>query len=49
MQTGPREELEQAFRTYFMTGPVEEDWEAWSGVFTDDAVYFGDFWGTVFK
>jgi ketosteroid isomerase-like protein len=46
MQTWPREELEQAFRTYFMIGPVEEDWEAWSRLFTDDAVYFGDFWGT---
>ena len=41
----PREEVEEAFRHYFMTGPVEEDWIAWSKLFTDDAVYWDHYWG----
>jgi len=46
MTTWPREELEQAFRHYFMTGIVYEDWTAWSKIFTDDATYHDHFWGT---
>jgi hypothetical protein len=41
----PRDEVEDAFRHYFMTGPVEEDWIAWSQLFTDDAVYWDHYWG----
>lgn len=41
-----REEVEAAFRTYFMTGPVNEDWVAWSQLFTDDATYFDHHYGT---
>lgn len=41
-----RDEVEAAFRTYFLTGPVYEDWVAWSKLFTDDATYRDRFWGT---
>ncbi|WP_238963449.1 nuclear transport factor 2 family protein [Mycobacterium paraintracellulare] len=39
------EEVEREFRRYFMTGPVLEDWQAWAGLFTDDATYFDHFYG----
>lgn len=42
----PREEVEAAFQHYFKTGIVNEDWVAWSQLFTDDAVYHDHFWGT---
>jgi hypothetical protein len=46
-ETGhPRDEVEDAFRHYFMTGPVLEDWIAWSKLFTDDATYNDHYWGT---
>ena len=38
-------EVEREFRRYFMTGPVLEDWQAWAGLFTDDATYFDHFYG----
>lgn len=41
----PRDEVEAAFRHYFLTGPVREDWIAWSQLFADDAVYFDHFYG----
>jgi limonene-1,2-epoxide hydrolase len=41
-----RDEVDAAFRHYFLTGPVNEDWEAWAHLFTDDAVYTEHFWGT---
>jgi hypothetical protein len=41
-----RSELEDAFRTYFLTGPVHENWAAWAELFTDDAIYHDHFWGT---
>jgi hypothetical protein len=40
-----RDEVEQAFRHYFRTGQLEEDWVAWSQLFTDDAVYFDHYYG----
>jgi hypothetical protein len=42
----PREEVEAAFRHYFLTGPVHEDWVAWSQLFADDAWYLDHFYGT---
>jgi SnoaL-like domain len=42
----PRSEVEAAFRHYFLTGPVGEDWVAWSQLFTDDAPYLDHFYGT---
>lgn len=33
------EELEQAFRRYWQTGAVGEDWDAWADLFTEDALY----------
>jgi hypothetical protein len=41
-----RGEIEEAFRHYYLTGPVGEDWNAWSQLFTDDAVYWDHYWGT---
>ncbi len=32
-------EIEAAFRTYWRTGAVGEDWNAWADLFTDDAEY----------
>jgi hypothetical protein len=40
-----RQEVEDAFRHYFLTGPVHEDWAAWSKLFTEDAVYSDHFYG----
>lgn len=37
--------MEQQFRHYFLTGPVHEDWVAWSQLFTDDATYTDHMWG----
>ena len=34
-----RDELEQAFRIYWQTGAVGEDWDAWADLFTEDADY----------
>ncbi len=41
-----RAEVEEAFRHYFLTGPVGEDWVAWSQLFTDDGTYLDHFYGT---
>ena len=43
--TYSRAEIEEAFRHYFLTGPVLEDWATWSLLFSDDAVYFDHFYG----
>jgi hypothetical protein len=40
-----RDEVETAFRHYFLVGPACEDWIAWSRLFDDDAVYFDHFYG----
>ena len=45
MAAHPRDEVEAAFRQYFQVGPVEEDWIAWSQLFTDDALYWDHYWG----
>jgi hypothetical protein len=42
----PREELVEAFKNYYMVGIINEDWVAWSQLFTDDATYYDHFWGT---
>jgi hypothetical protein len=41
-----RDEIEEAFRHYYITGPVNEQWVDWANLFTDDAVYHDHFWGT---
>lgn len=33
------EELDAAFRTYWGTGAVGEDWDGWADLFTEDALY----------
>ena len=35
----PVEEVEAAFRKYWGTGAVGEDWDAWADLFTKDALY----------
>ncbi len=34
-----RDELEQAFRNYWQTGAVGEDWDGFAELFTEDALY----------
>jgi SnoaL-like domain len=46
MSAHTRAEVEEAFRHYFLTGPVGENWIAWSQLFTADAPYFDHFYGT---
>ncbi len=42
-----REELERAFRTYWRTGAVGEDWDAWADLFTEDCLYVEHMYGTM--
>jgi hypothetical protein len=42
-----RDEMEQAFRTYWRTGAVGEDWDAWAELFTEDCRYVEHFYGTM--
>jgi len=39
MATYTAAELEAAFRTYWGTGAVGENWDAWADLFTEDALY----------
>jgi hypothetical protein len=39
-------ELEEAFRRYWQTGAVGEDWDAWADLFTPDAAYHERILGT---
>ena len=38
-------EIEEAFRTYWRTGAVGEDWDAWADLFTEDCEYVEHFFG----
>jgi hypothetical protein len=40
-----RDEVEQAFRLLWQTGPVGEDWDAQAALYTPDAVYLDHFYG----
>jgi len=42
-----RDEIEQAFRTYWKTGAVGEDWDAWADLFTEDVTYVEHWYGTI--
>lgn len=42
-----RDELEQAFRTYWQTGAAGEDWDAWCDLFTEDVLYVEHMYGTM--
>jgi len=39
MATYDLDEVEQAFQRYWQTGAVDEDWDAWVDLFTDDVDY----------
>lgn len=40
-------EVEGAFRHYWHTGMIREDWNAWADLFTDDVVYYERILGTM--
>jgi limonene-1,2-epoxide hydrolase len=42
-----REEVEQAFRHFWQTGMIREDWNAWADLFTEDVVYHERVLGTM--
>ncbi len=42
-----RDELDSAFQTYWRTGAVGEDWDAWADLFTEDATYHERILGTM--
>lgn len=39
-------ELDAAFRRYWQTGAVGENWDAWADLFTEDATYVEHHYGT---
>ena len=41
------EEVEAAFRQYWHTGMIREDWSAWADLFTEDVVYCERVLGTM--
>ena len=41
------EEVEEAFRHYWYTGMIREDWNAWADLFTEDVVYLERVLGTM--
>ncbi len=41
------EEVEEAFRLYWKTGMIREDWNAWADLFTEDVVYYERVLGTM--
>jgi hypothetical protein len=45
MTNSPRDEVEQAFINYWVTGCIQEDWEAWVDLFVDDVEYVDHWWG----
>ena len=47
MTTWPVAEIEEAFRTYWQTGMIGEDWDAWADLFTEDVVYHERVLGTM--
>ena len=40
MTTFSRDEIDDAFRTYWRTGAVGENWDAWADLFTEDCTSF---------
>jgi len=47
MPTFDRDEMEKAFRTYWRTGAVGEDWDGWADLFTEDCTYFEHYYGSM--
>lgn len=42
-----REEVEAAFRRYWTIGALNEDWERWPDIFTEDVLYVERIYGTM--
>lgn len=47
MPSYPLEEVEEAFRHFWQTGMIREDWNAWADLFTEDVVYYERVLGTM--
>jgi hypothetical protein len=47
MATYDRDELENAFQTFWRTGAVGEDWDAWADLFTEECRYVEHFYGSL--
>lgn len=47
MPTFELEEVEEAFRQFWHTGMIREDWNAWADLFTEDVVYHERVLGTM--
>lgn len=43
----PRDEVEAAFRNYYRIGALEERWDEWGQVFTEDVIYIEHIYGTM--
>ncbi|MFZ1863948.1 MAG: nuclear transport factor 2 family protein [Polyangiales bacterium] len=41
------QEVEEAFRRFWQTGMIREDWNAWAALFTEDVVYYERILGTM--
>ncbi len=48
MATFDTEEIEEAFRNFWYTGMIREDWNAWANLFTEDVVYYERVLGTMY-
>lgn len=42
-----RDEVERAFRNYWTVGALNEDWQQWPEVFTEDVLYVERIYGTM--
>ena len=47
MTSYPRGELEEAFHHWWKVGNVNEDWDGWADLFTEDCTYTEHFWGVL--
>ena len=45
MAAYPRDEIEEAFHHWWQVGNVNEDWDGWADLFTEDCTYIEHFWG----
>ena len=43
-----RQEVEDAFAHWYVTGNVNENWRAWVDLYTDDVFYHDHWWGPLY-